>query len=351
MLAEDRVARRARRGRGGPRALLGRGARERLPLLRGADLQPHRPRAGRAYRSSPTTFVTTDDGTGIVHLAPAFGEDDYRVAAACAAGAVRPDAARRRSTTRCAATAPTTSACAIATEARSRGASSRTPRSPSELIEDLRERGLLLKVEDYEHSYPHCWRCGTPLLYYAKPSWYIATSRLRDELLAGQRHGRLAPAARQGRALRRLAAEQRRLGALARALLGHAAAGVALRERPRARDRLVRRARGALGRASSPTTTGRSSTRSRFPCPHGAGCRRADAARARGDRRVVRLGRDAVRPAPLPVRERGGRSRAASPPTSSARRRTRRAAGSTRCSPSRRCSAAARRTATSSASG
>jgi isoleucyl-tRNA synthetase len=42
----------------------------------------------------------------------------------------------------------------------------------------------LLRVEDYEHSYPHCWRCGTPLLYYAKPSWYIATTKLRDELLA-----------------------------------------------------------------------------------------------------------------------------------------------------------------------
>ncbi len=39
-------------------------------------------------------------------------------------------------------------------------------------------------MQDYEHSYPHCWRCGTPLIYYAKPSWYIATSRLRDELLA-----------------------------------------------------------------------------------------------------------------------------------------------------------------------
>ena len=52
-----------------------------------------------------------------------------------------------------------------------------------ELIEDLDARGLLLRVQDYEHSYPHCWRCGTPLLYYAKPSWYIATTKLREELL------------------------------------------------------------------------------------------------------------------------------------------------------------------------
>jgi isoleucyl-tRNA synthetase len=58
------------------------------------------------------------------------------------------------------------------------------PELTAELIEDVRARGLLLRVRDYEHSYPHCWRCGTPLLYYAKPSWYIATSKLRDRLLA-----------------------------------------------------------------------------------------------------------------------------------------------------------------------
>ena len=53
-----------------------------------------------------------------------------------------------------------------------------------DLIEDLRARGRLLRSEDYEHSYPHCWRCNTPLLYYAKPSWYIATSQIKDRLLA-----------------------------------------------------------------------------------------------------------------------------------------------------------------------
>jgi isoleucyl-tRNA synthetase len=53
-----------------------------------------------------------------------------------------------------------------------------------DLIEDLRARGRLLRAEDHEHSYPHCWRCGTPLLYYAKPAWYIATSGLKDRMLA-----------------------------------------------------------------------------------------------------------------------------------------------------------------------
>src|SRR6202042_1491324 len=53
-----------------------------------------------------------------------------------------------------------------------------------DLIEALRVRGRLLRAESYEHSYPHCWRCGTPLLYYAKTSWYIMTTKLRDQLLA-----------------------------------------------------------------------------------------------------------------------------------------------------------------------
>ena len=53
-----------------------------------------------------------------------------------------------------------------------------------ELIADLDARGLLFKRADYEHSYPHCWRCGTPLIYYAKPSWYIRTTAVRNEMLA-----------------------------------------------------------------------------------------------------------------------------------------------------------------------
>ncbi len=126
-------------------------------------------------------FVTTEDGTGIVHLAPAFGEDDYRVAAA--AGIFRGDEPRTLYN-------PVKPDGTYDERPRSRDGESYSDRFvkdttlTKELIEDLDARGLLLKVEDYEHSYPHCWRCGTPLLYYAKPSWYIATTKLRDELLA-----------------------------------------------------------------------------------------------------------------------------------------------------------------------
>jgi isoleucyl-tRNA synthetase len=125
-------------------------------------------------------FVTTDDGTGIVHLAPAFGEDDYRVTAA--AGIFQADEP---------STLPnpvnpdgTYDASVRNHDGKSyEGRDVKDPQLAQELVEDLRERGLLLRTEDYEHSYPHCWRSGNPLIYYAKPSWYIATSTLRERLL------------------------------------------------------------------------------------------------------------------------------------------------------------------------
>ncbi len=158
-------------------ALSGAELVERYGSYRGTDLR------GRTIaRPGPLPiladeFVTTEDGTGIVHLAPAFGEDDYRVAAAAPEvpfdptrreTLLQPGAARRhlrRARTR------------NREGASYEGRFVKDAALTEELIEDLRARGLLLKVQDYEHSYPHCWRCGTPLIYYAKPSWYIATSR------------------------------------------------------------------------------------------------------------------------------------------------------------------------------
>jgi isoleucyl-tRNA synthetase len=128
-------------------------------------------------------FVTTEDGTGIVHLAPAFGEDDYRVAAAAAE--VPFDPSQPETLYNPVRVDGTFDARVRDRHGRSwEGRFVKDEQLTRELIADLQERGLLLKVARYEHSYPHCWRCGTPLLYYAKSSWYIATSRLRDELLA-----------------------------------------------------------------------------------------------------------------------------------------------------------------------
>jgi isoleucyl-tRNA synthetase len=114
-------------------------------------------------------FVTTEDGTGIVHIAPAFGEDDFQVATAAGIEMVNP------------VMGDGTFDSSFEPYA---GRFVKDRALTEELIADLQAGGLLFKREDYEHSYPHCWRCGTPLIYYAKPSWYIATSRIREQMLA-----------------------------------------------------------------------------------------------------------------------------------------------------------------------
>jgi isoleucyl-tRNA synthetase len=112
-------------------------------------------------------FVTAEDGTGLVHTAIAFGEDDYRLGEQYGLTVVNP--VRLDGTY----------------DERIRGYEGRFVRdADADLVADLRRRGRLWREEEYEHSYPHCWRCGTPLIYYAKPSWYIATSKIRDRLLA-----------------------------------------------------------------------------------------------------------------------------------------------------------------------
>jgi len=120
-------------------------------------------------------FVTTEDGTGLVHIAPAFGEDDYSVAAAHdlfeptnASSLYNPVGLDGKFDQR-----------VVGFE----GQFVKDPEVTKALIADLDSRGLLFREQVYEHSYPHCWRCGTPLLYYAKSSWYIATSQARDQLL------------------------------------------------------------------------------------------------------------------------------------------------------------------------
>jgi isoleucyl-tRNA synthetase len=112
-------------------------------------------------------FVSAEDGTGLVHTAIAFGEDDFRLGRQYGLEVINP--VRLDGTY---------------DERIGPYAGRWVKDADADLIEDLRRRGRVLRAEEYEHSYPHCWRCGTPLIYYAKPSWYIATSKLRDELLA-----------------------------------------------------------------------------------------------------------------------------------------------------------------------
>jgi isoleucyl-tRNA synthetase len=115
----------------------------------------------------PADFVSAEDGSGIVHTAIAFGEDDFRLGAEQGLAVVNPVRLDGTYDERVGPYA-------------GRWVKDADP----DLIEDLRARGRLLRAERLLHAYPHCWRCGTPLLYYAKPSWYIRTSAMRDRLLA-----------------------------------------------------------------------------------------------------------------------------------------------------------------------
>ncbi len=123
-------------------------------------------------------FVTTDDGTGLVHIAPAFGEDDYR--AAVDGGLYDPTDGEQ--------TLFNPVDLNGHFDGRVTGFAGEFVKDDDvtrRLVEHLESHGRLFRKTDYEHSYPHCWRCGTPLLYYAKSSWYIKTSEARDRMLAG----------------------------------------------------------------------------------------------------------------------------------------------------------------------
>jgi isoleucyl-tRNA synthetase len=111
-------------------------------------------------------YVTTEDGTGLVHQAPAFGEDDLRVCRAYGlpvVNPIRPDGTFEESV-------PLVGGVFF-------------KKADERLTADLKERGALFRHLEYEHSYPHCWRCHTALLYYAQPSWYIRTTAVKDALL------------------------------------------------------------------------------------------------------------------------------------------------------------------------
>jgi isoleucyl-tRNA synthetase len=111
-------------------------------------------------------FVTTEDGTGLVHLAPAFGADDMEVSRLHGLPVVNP-----------------VRADGTFEEDIDLVGGMFFKDADRPLMASLADRGLLFDSQPHEHSYPHCWRCGTPLLYYALPSWYIRTTEVKDALL------------------------------------------------------------------------------------------------------------------------------------------------------------------------
>ena len=126
-------------------------------------LPPDKP----AYYVVLGDFVTTEDGTGLVHMAPAFGAEDM-------------DMAREHNLPILMTVQPDGTFIPEVTPWRGVFVKEADPL----IIEDLHTRGLLYKSESYTHTYPFCWRCGTPLLYYARESWYIRTSDFREKLVA-----------------------------------------------------------------------------------------------------------------------------------------------------------------------
>ncbi len=112
-------------------------------------------------------FVSMEDGTGVVHTGAAFGEDDFRLAESNGLtihNPVRPDGTFDERT------GPL--------------AGLHVREADPKIIEALRESGRLFREGTYKHAYPHCWRCGTPLLYYAMSNWFVLTTEVRDQLLA-----------------------------------------------------------------------------------------------------------------------------------------------------------------------
>jgi isoleucyl-tRNA synthetase len=112
-------------------------------------------------------FVSIEDGTGVVHTGAAFGEDDFRLATdngLTIHNPVLPDGSFDERT--------------------GPFAGMHVREADAHIVEALRESGRLFRAGEYEHSYPHCWRCDTPLIYYAKSNWSVRTTAVKDELLA-----------------------------------------------------------------------------------------------------------------------------------------------------------------------
>lgn len=136
--------------------------------LEGKEYEPLFPYAqvdSKAFYIVCDTYVTLTDGSGIVHIAPAFGEDDANVGRKYSlpfVQLVQPDG-----------TFP------AGTPWEGKFVKDADPL----IMDDLEQRGLLFKRLNYEHSYPFCWRCDTPLLYYARSTWFIRMTALRDHLL------------------------------------------------------------------------------------------------------------------------------------------------------------------------
>ncbi len=119
-----------------------------------------------AFQIISGDFIDTEEGTGIVHIAPGFGEDDQRIAAENQIGTLT----------------PVDDAGCFTSEIKDWEGQNVFEASP-DIIRSLRERDKLVRHDSYEHNYPHCWRTDTPIIYKAVPSWYVEVTAIREKLL------------------------------------------------------------------------------------------------------------------------------------------------------------------------
>ena len=125
---------------------------------------------GKCFEVLADSYVTSEDGTGIVHIAPAYGEDDNRVCRENGIGFVNPVGKDG-----CYTTGPW------------KGTLVTDKDLEIEIIKWLKENDKLFKKIKLTHDYPHCWRCHSPLIYYSKPAWYIRTTEYKDKIIAANK--------------------------------------------------------------------------------------------------------------------------------------------------------------------
>jgi isoleucyl-tRNA synthetase len=158
--------------------VLGAGSYEVLETMKGKDLEcmeyeqlePFCKVDGKAFYVTCMDYVSIEDGTGIVHTAPPFGEDDYSCGQKYGLPMLQPVDERGRYT-----------------DTPWKGRFIMEDGLDVEIIKYLAKDNKIFARQKLVHSYPHCWRCGTPLVYYAKRGWYIKMSALRDDLVANNK--------------------------------------------------------------------------------------------------------------------------------------------------------------------
>ena len=161
--------------------VLGEGTYDVLETYKGTDLEYKEYEAlypvetkKKAYYVVCDSYVTMADGTGVVHIAPAFGEDDSKVGRKYDLPFLQMVDENGMMTKE---TKWAGHSCIKRVDLE--GENGVSP----EVIKDLKERGLLFSAPNFEHSYPHCWRCDTPLIYYARESWFIKMTAVKDDLI------------------------------------------------------------------------------------------------------------------------------------------------------------------------